>query len=93
MEILECDRFWAVFAGAEGEDVKLIALFPRRELAEQYIKLPDPDEPGETLVFDPAIDVAVIHDGAIWFGNNFEIETHDQLIAALEAGRSAEGVG
>ncbi len=88
MECFEIDRFWAVFCGAEGEDPKLVALLAKKERAEEYIALHRPGgEPGELLVFDPVIDVAVLHEGAVWIANNYEIDTHEQLLAGLERPR------
>jgi len=78
-----------VFAGASDEDVILVALFTTKERAEQYVKLPhpEPEEYGPQMVPDSCIDVAVLHDGAVWAANDFEITTHDQALAELNRAR------
>lgn len=64
---------WGVFAGCEGEDAQLVAVFPDRDEAEEYARQPDEADPSCPRFTDTQVDAvhAVVmfdnHVNADWY--------------------------
>lgn len=63
-----------------------VALFRGRAGAEAYAQAVDADDPEVPLVWDPTVTPAVVlADGTVVYGNDYDIETHAQLLEAIAA--------
>jgi hypothetical protein len=78
---------WAVFAGCEGEDPRLVAFVIREDLARELMSLRHPEghpEAGEPLVYDGMAVPAKVTEHGIVASNDMNINDHDALDAALQ---------
>ena len=73
---------WAVFTGSEGEDPSFRAFFKDEDTARALAELRDED--GDPYFFDPYVAPAVTHKGVVYIANDYRVNTHEELIAALK---------
>lgn len=61
-----------------------VALFRERRRAEAYIRAEDPDDAECRLAFDACVTPAIVlGDGTVVVANDYDIETHNELRAAI----------
>ncbi len=80
-------RGWVIVTGSEGEDPTPRAFFLDEETANTCAALRVPCGEGDTepLFFDPSVELAVVCGGEIFASNDYTIDTHEKLEAALSS--------
>lgn len=81
--------WWAVVDSCDDDagPYPPVALFRRQRDADDYVRARDPDDDQDPLVYDACVTPAVLlADGTLAVANDFEIDDHAALRAALGAG-------
>lgn len=92
IEPLRMARGWALITGSEGEDPTARAFFLDEDTADACAAIYVSDEVGP-LFFDPSVVLAVVHDGEIYASNDYTIDTHEKLEAAITSALAAAKEG